>query len=231
MERILAAKAAGFTVVEFHDDAQRTAPTALDAALEGLTVAGLNVAHHDTNGIAGLPGREAEAKAGIADAIAIARRVGAGAVHVLSGRTDDALATDRLVARLGEAAANAPDLTFLVEPLCPQAVPGYLVPTVEDAAAIVDATGAPNVKIMFDCFHVQRASGDVLERFKAHRAMVGHVQIAGGGTRAEPDRGELNYRWLIPAIQDAGYDGVFGAEYVPSGPTDDTLGWRDAYRA
>lgn len=229
LDRIAAAKAAGFTVVEFHDDAQSAEPEALRRALEGLTVAGLNVRHHDTNGISALAGREDEARADIVEATALARRVGAKAVHVMAGRTRETPAADRLAARLKEAARAAPDLTFLVEPLCPQAVPGYLVPTVEAAAEIIAAAGEPNVKIMFDCFHVQSAGGDVLARFRRYQSLVGHVQIAGGGTRAEPDRGELDYRWLIPAIQNAGYEGPFGAEYVPSGPTDETLTWRDAY--
>ena len=230
LERIAAAKAADFPVVEFHDDAQAAGAEAVKAALGGTPVAGLNVRHHDTNGISGLPGREEEAARDIADAVAIARAVGAGAVHVMAGRTTEAGAAARYVARLGEAAAGAPDLTFLIEPLCPQAVPGYLVPNLEAGLGLLEQVGRDNVKIMYDCYHMQSTGGDLLARYRAHRDAIGHIQIAGGSTRAEPDRGEIDYRWLIPALQDAGYTGAFGAEYTPSGPTDDTLGWRDAYR-
>ncbi len=196
-----------------------------------MPVAGLNVRHYDTNGIAGLPGREADAARDIGEAAAIARAVGAGAVHVLAGRTTEAGALERYAARLGEAADLAPDLTFLIEPLCPQAVPGYLVPTLETALGLIETIGRPNVKVMYDCFHMQCTGGDLLARYVAHKDMIGHIQIAGGNTRAEPDRGEINYPWLIPALQHAGYTGPFGAEYRPSGPTDETLGWRGAYAA
>lgn len=229
LERITAAKAAGFPLVEFHDDAQREDPADVRAALAGTPVVGLNSRMGDTNGCAALPGHEAQARADIEAAIAMARAVGAGAIHVMSGRTDDPGAADRLTARLIEASASAPELTFLLEPLCPQAMPGYFVSTLEQAAQILERAGLRNAKIMFDCFHVQRAGGDLLARFRTHLPLIGHVQIAGGLTRAEPDDGELNYSYLLPAFQDAGYDGPFGAEYAPKTTVEAGLGWRDAF--
>ena len=230
LERIAAAKAAGFPWVEFHDQAQDADPAAVRAALGGTPVAGLNVRHRDTNGLAALPGREADAAADIAEAAATAKAVGAKAVHVLCGRTDDAGGATRLAARLTEAAAAAPEIVFLIEPICAQAIPGYFLNTVEEAAAILERVGAPNARIMFDCFHVQRAGGDLLARYRTHKDLVGHIQIAGGLTRAEPDDGEINYPWLIPALQDAGYTGPFGAEYNPAGKVEAGLGWMKPYR-
>lgn len=229
LARIAAARAAGFALVEFHDEAQRERAQDVREALAGTPVVGLNARMGDTNGNAALAGHEEAARADIAAAIDTARALGAGAVHILSGRTDDAGAADRLVARLQDATAAAPEVTMLIEPLCPQAVPGYFLQTVEQAADILDRVGAPNAKMMFDCFHVQRAGGDVLERFRTHLEMIGHVQIAGGLTRQEPDRGELNYEFLLPAFIDAGYTGAFGCEYHPAGTVEEGLSWRDAF--
>lgn len=230
LERIRAAREADFPFVEFHDDAQREDIAAVKAALGGTPVVGLNARMGATSGAAALPGEEETAKADIAAAIETAEALGARAIHVLSGKTDDAGAEDRLVARLTEAAQKAPDLTFLIEPISHAAMPGYFLHTLEQAAGVIERVGKPNVKILFDCFHVQRAGGDVLPRFRAHVPMIGHVQIAGGFTRAEPDRGELNYSWLLPAFRDAGYDGPFGCEYVPTTSVDAGLSWRDAFR-
>ncbi|MBJ3776052.1 hydroxypyruvate isomerase family protein [Acuticoccus mangrovi] len=229
LERIAAAKAAGFALVEFHDDAQRTDLDAVREALGGTPVVGINIRMGDTNGTAALAGKEDTARTDIGAAVTVARALGGAAVHVLSGRTDDPAGTQRLIARLDEAAGLAPDITFLVEPISPQAIPGYFLSTVEQAADILQQVGRENVKIMFDCFHVQRASGDVLARFHTHLPLIGHVQIAGGLTRAEPDRGELNYPFLLPAFQDAGYTGAFGCEYWPEGTVEEGLGWRDAF--
>lgn len=229
LERIEAARRAGFTMVEFHDQAQTAGAAAVNAALDGMAVASLNVRMGETGGLAALPGREAEAKADIQAAIETARAVGAKAVHVVAGVTDDPDREYRFAERLAEASALAPDLTMLTEPLCPQARPGYTVSSLEQAASIVRRIGAPNVKILFDCFHVQRHGGDVLARFEAHADLVGHIQIAGGLTRQEPDRGELNYHFLLPAFVAAGYTGAFGCEYVPATTVEAGLGWRDAF--
>lgn len=229
LERIAAARRAQFQAVEFHDHAQAEDPARLSDALAGLEVVGLNVHMGETAGCAAIPSREGEARSDIDAAIATARLCGAKAVHILAGRTDDPGADEAYKARLLEASEEAPELTFLIEPICEQAIPGYFVKTLEQAADIVAALGRDNVKIMFDCFHVQRAGGDVLARYKTHREAIGHIQIAGGLTRAEPDNGELNYRFLLPAFQEAGYDGAFGCEYVPSGTVEAGLGWRKPF--
>lgn len=229
LERIAAARAAGFSVVEFHDQAQLEGPETVREALGDLKVAGINAKMGETSGVAAMPGHEAQARTEIAEAIAAARTVGAAAVHVVSGLTQDADRHRRLAERLAEAAADAPELTLLVEPLCNAARPGYAVASVEEAAEVIRLSGAPNVKIMFDCFHVQRQSGDVLARFRDHVDHIGHVQIAGGLTRQEPDRGELNYPFLLPAFVEAGYTGPFGCEYTPATTVEAGLGWRDAF--
>ncbi|WP_226574694.1 hydroxypyruvate isomerase family protein [Acuticoccus sediminis] len=231
LERLVAARAAGFTMVEFHDQAQQVGPEAVRDALGDLKVVGLNARMGETSGVAAMPGREAEARADIAEAIAAARTVGAGAIHVVSGLADDPDRHSRLAERLAEASAEAPELTFLVEPLCRQARPGYAVASVEEAAEVIRLAGVPNVKIMFDCYHVQRQSGDVLARFREHFDDIGHVQIAGGLTRQEPDRGELNYAFLLPAFVEAGYTGPIGCEYTPATTVEAGLSWRDAFTA
>jgi len=229
LERIAAARAADFPFVEFHDDAQREDTAAVKAALGGTPLVGLNARMGETAGAAALPGEEETAKADITAAIETAEALGAGAIHVLSGKTEAPGSADRLAARLEEAAKRAPEIVFLIEPISAAAMPGYFLNTPEQAAEIIEQVGRSNVKILFDCFHVQRAGGDVIARFRTHAEQIGHVQIAGGSTRAEPDKGELDYRWLLPAFRDAGYDGPFGCEYNPTTTVEAGLSWRTAF--
>ena len=44
-------------------------------------------------------------------------------------------------------------------------------------------------------------------------------------SRAEPDHGEVDFAWLLPALAGAGYTGYLGAEYRPRGAVEDGLGW------
>jgi hydroxypyruvate isomerase len=118
---------------------------------------------------------------------------------------------------------------ILIEPINQRDMPGYFLSEVETAAAIIDEVGADNLGIMFDCYHVQVTQGDLLRRFEAHLPLIHHVQFAAVPSRAEPDHGEVDYRWLLPQLWAAGYDGFAGAEYRPRSSTDDGLRWLDAF--
>ena len=54
---------------------------------------------------------------------------------------------------------------------------------------------------------------------------IGHIQIAAVPDRGEPDRGELDYAYVLNAIGDMGWQGFVGAEYKPRGSTEEGLGW------
>lgn len=229
LERIERAHAVGFAAVEFHDEAQSADPQALADTLKrtGLPVTGLNVRMGETSGCAAIPECADQARREIDEAVAIAQRLGAGAVHVLSGRTSVAGAEDAFRAALAHA-LDAGEVTILIEPICRAKMPGYFLHDLDHAARIVDEIGHPRLRILFDCFHVEQEHGHVLARLKANVARVGHVQIASFPDRADPFPGVLDYSELLPAFQAAGYTGRFGCEYTPATTVEQGLGWRDA---
>ena len=104
-DRIRAAAAAGFDAVEFHDEAQDADPGQLAAVLAeaGLPVLGLNTRMGDTSGCAAIPGAEAQARADIDAAVRVAQAVGAGAIHVLSGKAEGEAARACLIRTLRHA--------------------------------------------------------------------------------------------------------------------------------
>lgn len=228
------AKAAGFDAVECHWPFAFDAEAVSAALAEtGLPMLGLNTLRGDVDagdfGLAAVAGREAEARAGIDQALDYADAIGARAVHVMAGRGGD---EGVYVDNIAYAAEEARDLglSVLLEPLNHRDVDDYFLCEVEQAAEIIRIIGAPNVKIMFDCYHVQIMEGDLLRRIEAHLPFIGHIQIAAAPSRAEPDEGEVAYDRLIPAIYEAGYTGFIGAEYKPRGATDDGLGWLTSMR-
>ena len=236
-EAIRAAGRAGFEAVECHFPYD-TPPEEVRAALDetGLPMLGLNTGRGDTGrgefGLSALPGREADARAAIDQAVDYAHAIGAGAVHVMAGRTGGGEAAEAAFrANLAHACDRAEGLTVLIEPINHRDAPGYHLSTVEHAAEIIGALGRDNLKIMFDGYHVQIMQGDLIRRFEAHRNLVGHVQIAAVPDRGEPDEGEVHYPNLVAAIRAMGYAAPIGAEYKPRhGPTEAGLGWLDAYR-
>ncbi|SHL21446.1 hydroxypyruvate isomerase family protein [Roseibium suaedae] len=228
LDRILAAKAAGFDAVEFHDEGQLSDRAALKDVLvrTGLSVRGLNVRMAETSGCAAIPGMEDQARQDILSAIDLAEDIGAKAIHVLSGKTQDPAARDTLLTAL-EFASSQTDKTLLLEPLCHARAPGYFLRHISQAASLIADAGRPNVKIMFDCFHIQAETGDVAGSYRTYKNLVGHIQIASYPDRSEPEGGELDYHTLLPGFLAEGYEGYFGCEYTPAAGTDAGLGWRD----
>lgn len=232
-EAIHAAKAAGFDAVECHWPYD-VAAEAVRAALEetGLSLLGLNTrrGREGENGLSALPGREAEARTAIDEAFDYGAEIGALAVHVMAGASRGVEgAREAFLEALSYAAdlGGKYGMTVLIEPLNARDAPGYFHQTVEEAAAIVEALGRPEVRIMFDLYHQQIMGGDLLRRFERHRSLIGHVQFAAVPSRAEPDEGEVAFDRLLPLLD---WKGPFGAEYRPRGATDDGLGWMRSFR-
>ena len=231
LERIRRAAARGFDAIEFHDEAQDIDRAALKEVLSetGLPVLGLNIKMGETTGTAAIPEMADETRKNILEAIELAEDIGARSIHVLAGTAAGPAAHKVYLENLRFALANT-NLTILIEPVCNEQLDGYFLQTVDQASAVLDETGHPRLKILFDCYHVHTESGSLLPRFQAVARKVGHVQIAAAEGRAEPFPGELNYSELLKAFQDAGYSGAFGCEYRPKAGMEEGLTWLSEFR-
>jgi hydroxypyruvate isomerase len=231
-DAIRAAHAAGFAAVECHwpyDIASGDVAAAL--AETGLPMLGLNTRRGDVavgeNGLAALPGREAEARAAIDEALDYADAIGAGAVHVMAGKAEGPEARAVFAANLGYACARAAKggRIILIEPLNPYDAPGYFLNTTTQAAELIAQIDSPALRLMFDCYHVGRTEGDVIARLRALWPIIGHIQFAAVPDRGAPDHGDLDYRAVFAEIAAHAWDKPLGAEYRPTGKTEDSLGW------
>ncbi len=240
VEGVKRAKAAGFDAVEFHTPYAVPAD-AMKAVLAetALPVAGINTSHGDVSagevGMAAIPGREAEARIAIDEALAYAEAIGARYIQLTAGKvTDDQRTAARTIylralehASLG---AERVGITIVIEPLNRYDVPGAFLNHTDQAAAIIAELGRPNVKILFDCYHAQISEGDLTRRLEKLMPLIGHIQIAAVPSRAEPDEGEVAYDRLLKSIDAMGYDGFIGAEYRARGEVEAGLSWMDAMR-
>lgn len=231
-DAIHAAKEVGFHAVECHWPYDTPADQ-VKAALEetGLRMLGLNTLRGDVaageNGLSALPGRQDEACAAIDQAISYAVELGTPNIHVMAGFAIGAAAREAFLASLAYACAQAAPhgITILIEPLNSYDAPGYFLQTTTQAVEIIAQVGAPNLKLMFDCYHVQLMEGDLTHKLTALSEVIGHIQFASVPDRGPPDEGEINYAHLFKVIEAAGYTAPLGAEYKPKGATESTLGW------
>ena len=234
---IHAAKAAGFHAVECHWPYAFPAAD-VRAALEetGLAMLGLNTDRGNLdageNGLSALPGREVDARAAIDQAIDYSVQIDAQAIHVMAGFASGSEAAQTFEANLKYACTQAATKgkTILIEPLNRHDAPGYFLQTTDQAIATIAKLGHENLKLMFDCYHVGRTEGDIITRLDDLRDRIGHIQFASVPTRGQPDQGEVNYRAVFEAIDAMGWPAPLGAEYKPTGPTDDSLEWMRSLR-
>ncbi len=227
---IHAAARAGFDAVECHwpyDTPASETKAALEQA--GLPMLGLNTARGSPgeNGLAALPGRKDEARAAIDQALGYAHETGTKSVHVMAGNTSGQAAHDCFLSALDYACkqAEALGITILIEPLNGYDAPGYFLHDVDQALGIIKSVNRPNLKLMFDCYHVQILHGDLTRQLDKCLPHIGHIQFAGVPDRGPPDQGEVNYTHIFGHIRALGYAAPLGAEYKPQGKTETTLDW------
>ncbi|MEM6588296.1 MAG: TIM barrel protein [Pseudomonadota bacterium] len=224
-DAIRAAKSAGFDAVEVHWPYDTPAADTLAALRDtGLPLLGLNTVRGapGENGLSALPGREPEARAAIDQAIAYADAVGADAIHVMAGFTQGPKALATYEANL-HYACTATNRTILIEPLNRHDAPGYFLETTTQARDVIETLALPNLKLMFDCYHVGRTEGDVITRLTDLLPLIGHIQFASVPDRGPPDHGELNYRVIFDHIASLGWNRPLGAEYRPA--EDQSTSW------
>ncbi|MCZ4060773.1 HPr family phosphocarrier protein [Pantoea sp. LMR881] len=241
LERFAAAANAGFEAVEFlfpYDYPAAQLKQLLEAHQLKLvlfnTAAG-NVAASEW-GVSAIPGREAEAKADIDRALEYALALGCPQVHVMSATVpqgaDRQAYVDTFISNMHYASAQfAPHgITLLIEALNPKTKPNYLYSSQYQTLEMMALIDRPNVFTQLDLFHAQLVDGNLSHLIRHNAGRYRHVQIASAPDRHEPDEGEINYPYLFSLLDEVGYDGWIGCEYIPRGNTVDGLGWFEPWR-
>jgi len=232
LERPAAAKAAGFDAVEFWwpfaasvpDDAEvtRFERAVTDA---GVRLTGLNFDAGDMpagdRGLVSWIGRADEFRDNIDAVASIGSRLGCTFFNALYGNRQDGhspeaqdeLAVENLSAAAGAVARIGG--TVLLEPV--SGAPRYPLRTAVDALRVIDrvkaATGADNVRLLADFYHLSVNGDDVDAVIEQHAGDFGHVQIADAPGRGAPGTGTLPLeRWMARSRQ-LGYEGRIGLEY------------------
>jgi len=94
--------------------------------------------------------------------------------------------------------------------------PGYQADNAEYCVEVCKGVGSPNMKILFDCYHVQVMQGDIINRIRAYKEYIGHYHTAGNPGRNElDDTQEIHYPGIMNAIVETGYKAYVGHEFIP----------------
>jgi hydroxypyruvate isomerase len=242
LDRFAAAAKAKFEAVEFlfpyafsiEDIKQRLDDTNLALVLHNLPSGNWEAGER---GIACLPDRVDEFRAGVATATRYAKALGVQQLNCLAGKApqggDSSELRQTLVANLRFAARElaACDLNLLIEPINTFDIPGFFLNRTQQALEILDEVGADNAYLQYDIYHAQRTEGELGATIKKHLSRIAHIQLADNPGRNEPGTGEINFAWLLKYLDEIGYAGWIGCEYKPANSTELGLGWRQALAA
>jgi hydroxypyruvate isomerase len=243
LRRPAAARAAGFTAVEFWWPFSVPVPSDREVdefaeAVEdaGVALVGLNFFAGDLAGpdcgVLSIPARSSEFRDNIDVVAGIGERLGVRGFNALYGnRVDgvdpaeqDELATENIV--LAAKAVEPLGSRVLIEPV--SGPKPYPLRTADDAVAVVTrarAAGAPNVGFLCDLYHLASNGDDIDAAIAAHTDVTAHVQIADAPGRGEPGSGRLDLDRYLTALADRGYRGWVSLEYKPTTSTEQSLTW------
>jgi len=240
LERFALAKTGGFKAVEFlfpYDFDVQAIKSALDnnalkLALHNLPAGDWNAGER---GIACLPDRVTEFRAGVAKAIEYATILGVPQLNCLAGKApsgaDPIALYDTFVGNLQYAASELKKvgLKLLIEPINTFDIPGFYLSKTEQGIAILDAVAADNAFLQYDIYHAQRMEGELANTIQKYFSRIAHIQLADNPGRNEPGTGEINYEYLFGLLDRLGYAGYIGCEYKPLKTTEAGLGWMNQY--
>jgi hydroxypyruvate isomerase len=234
VDRFAAARAAGFNAVEllfpYEDDIDAIARALKDYDLD-MVLFDLPVGEFAAGdrGLANDPERVEEFRRGAVMTVELAVRYGTPLLNCLVGKVLPGVSAEdqrrTLVENLRFAAAEAArrDVRLLIEPLNTIETPGFLIATAREGLGLIDEVGHDNLWLQLDVYHEQRMAGNLVATINQHVDRIAHIQIADSPDRHQPGSGEINYRYVLDAIDASGYDGWVSLEFVPSPDTNTAL--------
>lgn len=236
LDRFAAAKAAGFSGVEF------LFPYDFEKVVlrEKLDRYGLSQVLHNLpagnwaageRGIAVLPDRISEFRAGVERAIDYARALDCRQLNCLAGIAPDGadaktlhrVFVDNL--RFAADALARHKIRLLIEPINTRDIPGFFLSRTQQAQDIIAEVGSDNLFIQYDIYHMQVMEGDLAPTIRKHLGRIAHIQLADNPGRNEPGTGEINFPYLFRYLDEVGYAGWIGCEYKPKTATEESLEW------
>jgi D-psicose/D-tagatose/L-ribulose 3-epimerase len=95
-------------------------------------------------------------------------------------------------------------VTIAIEPL--NRFETYFLNTAEDAAALCDQIGHPNVGVLFDTFHANIEEKDIAKGYRTVGRHLKHVHTCEND-RGIPGTGHVEWKSVFQALHDLKYDG------------------------
>jgi hydroxypyruvate isomerase len=96
--------------------------------------------------------------------------------------------------------------------------PDYMCDHTAWGVRVVQEVNSPNVKLLYDIYHMQIMEGDLIDTIRNNIQWLGHFHTGGVPGRHELD-GTQEVQWdgVMRAIAETGFKGYVAHEFVPTG--------------
>ncbi|MEP7277636.1 MAG: TIM barrel protein [Bacteroidota bacterium] len=159
---------------------------------------------------------------GCRNAVEVSKRCGGKLTTVVPGDFErhlpDGIQTANVIMALrkGVEILEPHGIVMVLEPLSD--TPDLFLRSTDQAYTICKAVNSSTCKILFDMYHIQRNTGNVIKHIDWAYDEVAYFQIGNNPGRNEPGTGEMDYRNLFKHIYNKGYKGILGMEHGLSKP-------------
>jgi hydroxypyruvate isomerase len=171
------------------------------------------------------PNGSAAFLAAVTEQLKFAKLLESPQINLKSGSRIDGLARSvqhaASVENLKRAAelAAASQVQIVIEPIDPLEDPNIFLTTVSEGFEMIREVASPQVRVLYDFYHEQRAYGNLIEKLEKNIDLVGLVHIADVPGRHEPGTGEIDYSNIYRKLAELKYDKFVTMEFYPTGET------------
>jgi hydroxypyruvate isomerase len=94
---------------------------------------------------------------------------------------------------------------------------GYMCDHTAWGVKVCEEVGSPNIKLLYDIYHMQIMEGDLIATITANHEWIGHYHTGGVPGRHElDDTQEVNWVGVMRGIAATGFKGYVAHEFVPT---------------
>jgi hydroxypyruvate isomerase len=168
------------------------------------------------------PGGATEFMAQVTAQMKAAKELESPQINLKSGNRIDSLSRSAQHAASIENLKRAADLAaanqvqIVVEPIDPLENPNMYLTSVSEGFEIIRGVDSPQVRVLYDFYHEQRAYGNLIEKLEKNIDLVGLVHIADVPGRHEPGTGEIDYSNIYRKLGQLKYNKFVTMEFYPT---------------
>jgi hydroxypyruvate isomerase len=187
-------------------------------------------------GLAAIPGREAEFESALIQTREYAEILRPQSLNVLAGKPGPEHAAEKCYntfcsnLRKAYTVTKALGIHLVTEPVNTVDLPGFFLYGSQQTIELIDSLSDIKLSMQYDLYHMQVMESDLLDRLPSIIDKIGHIQFSDVPERTQPGLGCIDFQAVFKLIESLGYEGYVGAEYFPTVHTSETLDWLATYR-